>query len=248
MTTEQVLGEELFNDVTADVAVDEPVDLAESTPTVAEAPPPTEVPSTAEVPIPHPVTAPAPPIQPAPAPDELQALRQYNDALTQQNAKFQQIQVEGLIEQQAQQIHQQYVGQGLPEMGQQAAQQHRQTQRQVLQIQQQAKGQAEHMEGKMNAALHYAELHGVSAKDLMRYETPEAMDAFGRQNKDTRRMQARIAELEKAQGPPPQTFDVGTATPSAGSSLDRLVDSANGKAPSQRTQAERDAMAKMMGY
>jgi len=216
--------------------------------------PSTETPS-AETPPPA-TTLEPPPIEPAPVvpetpapivPNEVDALRQQNQAyeqrLQQQALEAQRLQ----LEQEAQQMAAQLQDQGvMPERAAQIANDQRQLREQSMQAQGQLQAQHAYMEGKMNAALHYAQAHNVDPQTLMQFDTPQAMETHAKQQARITTLEQQVSQQTKAQVPA-QAFDTGQVGVTGGTSETRLVDSALNKAPGERTEAESAALRRMAG-
>jgi len=66
----------------------------------------------------------------------------------------------------------------------------------VLQAQAQAAQAQQYQQGKMNAAMHFAAQYGVSPQALMRFDSPDAMEAFGKQEQRIRALEASLAAIK----------------------------------------------------
>jgi hypothetical protein len=208
---------------------------------------PAETPIAAELPPTTEPTPVAPPVTPPVVPNELDQLRQQNAAY---EARFQAAAVKErhiLLEQETAQLAAQIEAQGVaPETAAQLANQQRQVREEALGAQAQLQGQQAYMQGKMNAALHYGEKHGISAQELMQFESPQAMEMHALGQKKVSALEQEVAALKKS-GVPAQTYDGNQASPVAGSTEIRLVESALGKHASERTKPESEALARAAG-
>lgn len=150
---------------------------------------------------PSPQTAPSsfspapetPPVASAEAVDH-----QYKQRLEQENEYYkQQAAMAGLEKQVADyevQQHNNYVAQGYGDeqaahMAKNDSSAQRQSYTSYVQQQQQHTQDMAFREGQYKASLHYAKQYGVDAQDLLKYQTPEAME-------DAAKTQSRIKELE----------------------------------------------------
>lgn len=204
---------------------------------------------TPEVALPSaPEPIPTAPVEPAPAvPNETEVLRQQNAAYQQQLQQAAIEQQRQLLEQEVATQASQLEAQGVdPETASQIANQQRQIREQALGAQYQLASQQAYMQGKMNAALHYAGKHSVSAQDLMQYETPQAMEAAAMGQVRVNELEKQVADLRKS-GVPAQVMDSNQAAAVPGSSEQKLVDSAINKHWSERTEAEQAAFQRVGG-
>ena len=151
------------------------------------------------------------------------------------------------LEQEALQMEQQLLNQGLTEEdAKQQTMGHLQNRVGQIQQAQQAKLSADMAQGKRNASIHFAKKYNLGLDDLGRLERandPKQMEQIA---KDISAMAAKdkeIAEL-KARLNPQQTFDSNTPTPAAATNEDRLLDAyLNG----DRSEAATAAAAKLLG-
>lgn len=202
-------------------------------------------------PVPPPIAPPAPPPKAPPAPTqesiELQELRQrtqgYEQQIQRQAAEQQRMQ----LEQETQKVSQDLQMQGIdPQTATQFANQQRLLREREIQANQQLQAQSAFYQGKMNAAMHYSEQYGVPPQTLIQYNTPQEMDMAAKIQK-LERVQQQSASREKKSAVPPQSMDSNQVTPAAGTTQERLVDSALNKAPGDRTEAESAALARYAG-
>jgi hypothetical protein len=201
----------------------------------------------AEAPVPD--IAPAPPTAvPQPTPSELDILRQQNQAYEQQLQQAAVAQIRAQLDKETQESAANLEAQGLmPEQAAQIANKERASREQAIAAQQQMTAQGEYMQGKMNAALYYAQKHSVSAHELMQHNTPQAMEAAALGQSKVSALEQQVAILKRG-AVPPQDMDNNQASPSiSANTATRLVDSALAKHSSERTPAEKEALARMAG-
>ena len=200
-----------------------------------------------QLPFPETPVAPAT-VEPAPVvPNELEILRQQNEAYQQQLQQAELQRQSQLLEQQTSQMATELQNQGLmPAEAAQIAQQQTYYRQQAMQAQQQAQQYAEFQQGKMNAAFYYGQLHNVSPQELMQYNTPQEMERSAKSHTEIAALKAEVASMKRGQVAP-QSMDNNQTSPVQGNSQDRLVDSALGKPASQWSPAESEAMRTISG-
>ena len=200
-----------------------------------------------QLPFPETPVAPAP-VEPAPVvPNELDILRQQNEAYQQQLQQAELQRQSQLLEQQTAQMATDLQNQGLmPAEAAQIAQQQTHYRQQAMQAQQQAQQYAEFQQGKMNAAFYYGQLHNVSPQELMQYNTPQEMERAAKSHTEIAALKAEVASMKRGQVAP-QSMDNNQTSPVQGNSQERLVDSALGKPASQWSPAESEAMRTISG-
>ena len=178
---------------------------------------------------------------------ETELLRQQ---LQDRERQLQQIAFEqqrNMLQQEARSRAEQLESQGLlPEQATQIANEQLQMREREMQAQQQLQSQGVYMQGKMNAALHYSEKHRVSAQSLMQYDTPQAMEMAALNHSKITALEQEVAALRK-RAVPSQSMDTNQASPVAGSTYERLLNSALAKHSSERTESERAALARAAG-
>lgn len=115
------------------------------------------------------------------------------------------------------------------------------------QIQRQAQTTGLYYQGKMNAALFYAEKYGVPPRSLMDYDTPQGMESAAKQAKKVADLEAQVAKLQQGKVPP-QHMEGGRPAAQGRQSDAALVDSAANKPYNMRTPAEQAAIKRAAGY
>jgi len=172
--------------------------------------------------------APTPAETPAlPTPPDTQ--RQEIARLRQENERYQQLQAEAQVEASRTQYQQnlEYQGQ-LPETASLIADNWAQAQKSVLQHKQQLDQQHAESQAKTQAANMIAKQFGVTPDVLMPYDSPEAMQAAARKEKEIVDMRARLSKLEGNQVPA-QDFSSPTPTTTSTSRDKLMSDAADGK-------------------
>lgn len=97
---------------------------------------------------------------------------------------------------------------------------------------------------KNTVAQGFASMFGVSYNDLIRYDSPQAMEAYARGQKDIRDLQSQVTQMKQGQVPT-QQFNQPAGAPATTNRNSRL-DALNSKA--QLTDADLTEMAKLGGY
>ena len=175
--------------------------------------------------------------------DQTQQVRQ----LQEQNARLVEQQQQGQVEAETERYRQELIGTGVPEdSAKYLADQQRQSYQTILQIQQQSQNSLLEQQGKMNAAMHYGQLHGVSPQNLMMYDSPQAMEMAAKQQQQINDLQKQVGESKKA-AVPAQIMDNNQSSANGNMSEDRLLDSALSKAPMDRTEFEQAVMKRAAG-
>jgi hypothetical protein len=100
-------------------------------------------------------------------------------------------------------------------------------------------------QGKMNAAMHYSALHGVSPQTLMMYDSPQGMEAAAKQQKQINDLQAEVAASKRA-SVVSQMMDNSSSSPNMSPNSERLLDSANSKPSNEWTELEAAAVARVV--
>ena len=178
-----------------------------------------------EIPAP---TAEVPP-EPTPLPnsDTAQLQKELSEMKQQQNEQQRERQINQL-EQEALQMERRLLDQGLSET-EARSQTMTHLQGKVSQIQavQQQRQQQELMQGKRNAAVHYAKQYGLGIDDLANLEranTPQEMESIAKTQSTIAKQAAEIEQLKRGQVPS-QQLDNNSPAPSANAtSSQRLVD------------------------
>jgi hypothetical protein len=190
----------------------------------------------------------APTAVPQPTPNELDILRQQNQAYEQQLQQAALAQVRAQLDKETQEATANLEAQGLlPEQAAAIANRERASREQAIGAQQQMTAQADYFQGKMNAALYYAQKHNVSAQELMQHNTPQAMETAALGQSKVSALEQQVAALRRG-SVPPQYMDNNQASPSiSANTATKLVDSALAKHSSERTPAENEALARIAG-
>lgn len=111
----------------------------------------------------------------------------------------------------------------MPEQAQQIANMQVQQVNREYEVQKHYNTQLEHMKGKFNAITHFQKEYGVDPEQLMQFEDPKSMEAFAKKEKKIKDLENELAGYKDKQVPP-QSFDNSQAEPSATTSEDRLLD------------------------
>lgn len=176
-------------------------------------------------------------------PSELETLRQQNQFQQQQLEQAERARQTQELQVQTQQRADELQNLGvMPTEAAQIAQSELGYRQQAIDAQQQARQYVEHHQGKINAAAHYAKLHNVDSQTLMQFNTPQGMEQAAISQSRIGKLEAEISAMKRGRVTP-QSFDNGQANPIQSSNIEKLVDSANSKAPHERTEAENKAMA-----
>ena len=166
----------------------------EATPEIPQA---TETPELAAVPPPNAI-----PSQEQFLQQELTRERQARQYLEQQQQQLQ-------VAQDTMAYRQQLEQQGIPlEQVEYLSQQRQQYKSQEMNYQRAMQNQRDHYEGKMKAALHYAQKHpGVDPMALLQHDTPQAMEVAAQQASQIAGLKKEIAAMKRSSVPAGQTFD-----------------------------------------
>ncbi len=162
------------------------------------------------------------------------------------NAQYEQQQQQSQLQTQAVQYAQQLEKNGyLPDQANQIATQWMAQQSREAQLYEQQQQQLKYVQGQAAAAEHFATKYDLKLSDLAelkKYDSPPAMEEAARRIKDIRAKDARIAELE-AKLVPPQEFDSSQSTPGASNSEDSWLDKYNSgdRSPNALAAARRAA-------
>jgi len=217
------------SDITEAPIIETPV---AETPTIPQTPVP-EVPDT-----PIATNMPAAPAVPEQyTPQQIQQMQQ-------QAAQYQQVQQRASLQQEAQRYQQQLESQGyMPDQAQQISHQFMQSRGAQMDMMRQNEQQTQQLLGKQAAAEHFAKQHKLSFEDmptLRLAETPEQMEQIAKKISDDRKVRDELAQLRKSQVPP-QQFDNSQGAPEVaandGSWLDRY--NAGDRSPNATAAARR---------
>ena len=222
----------------------EPQDIPSIEPPVIEdTPTPVE---TETAPVPEPV-AETPTTQPEPNQDIQQQQIEFN----RQKQEYEQAQQRDMmiagLEQEALQMEQQLLNQGLTQDdAKQQTMGHLQNRVTQIQQAQQSQLDGQRAQGKRNASIHFAKKYNLGLNDLGQLERagdPKAMEQIAKDISTMAAKDKEIAEL-KARLNPQQQFDSNTPSPAAATNDDRLLDAyLNG----DRSEAATAAAAKLLG-
>jgi hypothetical protein len=173
------------------------------------------------------VDAPAPPV-PAPAPTPVDPnVRAQLDAAQRQLAEYQSNQQNSQLQQAASKYAEQLEESGMSSSdARQLAGQALSMRQQTIAAQQQAQSSAQLAEGKLAAATHYGDLYKVSPKELIKYNSPQEMEAAAKSQQELNRLRDEVNTL-KRNGVPAQTFASGSGNTGASMSRDRILDMYN---------------------
>jgi len=162
------------------------------------------------------------------------------------NAEYEQQQQQSQLQAQASQYAQQLERNGyLPDQANQIATQWMAQQSREAQLAQQQQDQIRYIQGQSVAAEHFATKYDLKLSDLAelkKYDSPQSMEEAAKSIKANRAKDARIAELE-AKLVPPQEFDSSQSTPGASNSEDSWLDKYNSgdRSPNALAAARRAA-------
>tara|TARA_R100000234_G_scaffold1484_1_gene1266 strand:- start:2650 stop:3417 length:768 start_codon:yes stop_codon:yes gene_type:complete len=139
-------------------------------------------------------------------------------------AYYEEQQRQNAIVTQAEQYKKQLEDQGyMPEQAQQIADMQVQQANRDYEMQKTYNNQLQHMRGKFAAVSQFAKDYGVAPDQLMQFEDPKSMEAFAKKEKKIKDLENELAKYKDKQVPP-QSFDNSQAEPSASTSEDRLLD------------------------
>ena len=152
-------------------------------------------------------------------------------------AYYEEQQRQNAIVTQAEQYKQQLEDQGyMPEQAQQIAEMQVQQANRDYEMQKTYNNQLQHMRGKFAAVSQFAKDYGVAPDQLMQFEDPKSMEAFAKKEKKIKDLENELAGYKDKQVPP-QSFDNSQAEPSATTSEDRLLDLYNQGVRNSDTEA-----------
>lgn len=163
-----------------------------------------------------------------------------------ENEQLRQQQIQNAVDAEVQRYQTDLTAQGVPEdSARYIADQQRQSLQNVASIQMQAQNALADQQGKMNAAMHYSALHGVSPQALMMYDSPQGMEAAAKQQKQINDLQAEVAASKRA-SVVSQMMDNSSSSPNMSPNSERLLDSANSKPSNEWTELEAAAVARVV--
>lgn len=183
----------------------------------AEAPP---VPVEEVVPAPEIPTEPVPPAEPPQVPGlDVNALRQQLQRQEMQLRQYEFQERELALDREVLQYQGQLEAQGLmEEQAKPVAQQYKQFRQRELQIQQAAQNRELNNLGKFYAALHYGQVHAIDPRELMQYDSPQAMESAAKAQAKLKSLETQIQKLTQQQVPP-STYETGQPAPSGARSV-----------------------------
>lgn len=201
------------------------------------------------VPVAEAPASPPPPPSNIPSNTDLQqqALLQQQAAMVQaENQRLQGEQARQALEREYQDFHAKLEAQGYaPEQAAFATERYQAIREEAIQVQNQSYQQSQYLEGKMNAAIHYSEQYGVSAKELMQHNSPQAMEKAAQDIRRIKTLENTVSSMKQS-GVPVQNFETGQSS-SSRTSESKLLDSANNKSFADRTPEENAAMKRAAG-
>ena len=205
------------------------IEAPETAPTDAapgEAVAPTAQAAPPEQAVPEPAEEPAPPVPPLPedAQRQINELQQMRQANAQKEWEAQTLRKARALEQQAQERG------ADPQSSRQMAKQYISHQRDIRDKERKSVELLGFVEGRQNAALHFAQKHKLLSKQAMddlvalaRARSPQEMEGEARRISHTRAQDAEIARLKQGLVAP-QAFDNSQGAAEATTSQDRLLD------------------------
>lgn len=165
-----------------------------------------------------------------------------------ENERLQQVQTQASVDAEISRYQTELTTQGIPEdSAKYLAGQQRQNLQAMSAMQFQAQNALMEQQGKMNAAMHYSGIYGVTPQALMMYDSPQAMEAAARQQRQIDTLQTQVAESKKA-SVQSQVMDASRSSPNASPNENNLVDSALSKAAGDRTELESAALRRAAGF
>jgi hypothetical protein len=189
----------------------------------------------------------APEASTVPIPGQIDQLQQ-NQQLRVENERLQQGQTQQVVEAEIQRYQAELTTQGVPDdSAKYLADQQRQNLQAMANMQTQTQNALMEQQGKMNAAMHYAQAYGVTPQGLMAFDSPLAMEASAKQQKEINDLKVQVAGDKKA-AVPPQVMDTSRSTPNTNTSETRLLDQAIETPAHLRTADQNGAMARAAGY
>ena len=178
-----------------------------------------------ETPAPTAAVTPAP--TPLPNSDQAQ-LQQQMAQMQQQQAEMERDRTIKQLEQEAMQMEQRLTDQGLSESeARNQTMGHLQNQVTRIQAGQQQKNQQDIIQGKRNAAIHFAKQYGLGIDDLANLErsnSPAEMEAMAKNQSDIAKLRAENEQLKRGQVPAQQLDNNSPAPAANATNDDRLID------------------------
>ena len=168
-------------------------------------PPETAVPVAEVAPSPE-----APPVAPPQVPGvDVNVLRQQLQQYEQQLRRYEFQEREQSLDRETLQYQAQLEAQGLmEEQAKPIAQQYKQFRQRELQLQQAAQNRELQNLGKFYASLHYGQAHQVDPRELMQYDSPQAMESAAKTRAEIRGLKMQVQKLTQQQVPP-STYETG---------------------------------------
>ena len=167
--------------------------------------------------------------EPTPLPNSDQAqLQQQMSQMQQQQAEMERDRTIKQLEQEALQMEQRLTDQGLSESeARNQTMGHLQNQVTRIQAEQQQKNQQNIIQGKRNAAIHFAKQYGLGIDDLANLErsnSPAEMEAMAKNQSDIAKLRAENEQLKRGQVPAQQLDNNSPAPAANATNDDRLID------------------------
>jgi len=212
------------SDIIGEIASLDKAEAAEETPVETSTAPAAEQPPVA-----------IPPVQTS-GPDSAILRQQLEQAQTRLQ-EFERQQAQVSLETEVGQYQNQLEEQGLmPEQARPVAQQYRQFRQREMQLQQMAQTQQQNALGKFYAALHFSQLHGADPRELMQYDTPQAMEAAAKTQSELKTLKAEVQKLKQGRVPA-STLETGQVAPVSARTESGWLDAYNNGDRSERAQA-----------
>ena len=178
-----------------------------------------------------PSVPPAPVAPPAPAysPDQVAQIQAYAQQMAQRNQQYEQAAQAKQVEEHFRAQEQQLINMGAsPEQAasmvgviRQPYEQLRQSQQQVNYLTQQQASISQGAQAKMEMILQLADKYKVAPRDLVNYNTPQAMEAAAAQSQKISALENQISQLRQGRVPA-QSMENGQGAGATASSLDAL--------------------------
>ena len=167
--------------------------------------------------------------EPTPLPNSDQAqLQQQMAQMQQQQAEMERDRTIKQLEQEALQMEQRLTDQGLSESeARNQTMGHLQNQVSRIQVAQQQNNQQNIVQGRRNAAIHFAKQYGLGIDDLANLErsnSPAEMEAMAKNQSDIAKLRAENEQLKRGQVPTQQLDNNSPAPAANATNDDRLID------------------------
>ena len=231
-STEEVL----INDRTEPTSTEEtPIESTTETQETSQPAVENETPATTESTTPE---AKTPAQKPSPEWTGLNEQQERQAAETKQKLAYYEEQTrQNAIQNQANDYRKQLEAQGyMPEQAQQISEMQVQQANRDFEMQKHYNTQLDHMKGKFAAVSKFAKDYGVAPDTLMQFEDPQSMETFAKKEKKIKDLENELAQYKDKQVPP-QSYDNSQAEPSASTSEDRLLDLYNQGVRNSDTEA-----------